>query len=132
VLLLDIVFSHPIIAVMATATDYEFYKPIAQAIRKKRSEARPKISQEILADKTGLSRAAIANIERGRQQILIHVLYKIAKALNVAPGDLLPTINSPLANTAYSSHEVSYTVINELKKKVNPHNFEIIMKRIAK
>jgi transcriptional regulator with XRE-family HTH domain len=117
---------------MAPKTDYDFYKPIAQAIKKTRSEARPKISQEVLADKTGLSRAAIANIERGRQQILVHVLYKIAKALNISPSDLIPSLNSQPEKKKGESQGISQAVVNDLKKQVTPRNFEIIMKRISK
>ena len=114
---------------MSQAPDYDFYKPIAGNIRKLRSEARPKISQEELAEKTGLSRAAIANIERGRQQILIHVLFNIAKALNVTPDKLLPTSNSPLANSTGSSHGFNQEIKDDLKKQL-PNNYKQLLKSL--
>ena len=38
-----------------------------------------------------LSRGTLANIEGGRQRIFIHQLYAVAAALDLKPGDLLPT-----------------------------------------
>jgi transcriptional regulator with XRE-family HTH domain len=47
------------------------------------------LSQEKLADLTGLHRTYIGGIERGERNVaLMNILY-IAKALNVTPGDLL-------------------------------------------
>ena len=75
------------------------YAAAGQAIallRKKR-----KWSQQKLALAASLSRASIANIERGHHRIQLHVLYDIASALDVDPHDLLPppgkvTIERPL------------------------------------
>lgn len=38
-----------------------------------------------------ISRGTLANIEAGRQRIFIHQLYALAAALDLKPGDLLPT-----------------------------------------
>jgi transcriptional regulator with XRE-family HTH domain len=50
------------------------------------------LSQETLAEWTGLTRASIANIEKGRQRVFIHQLYRFAQALRV---DLLGLLPSP-------------------------------------
>jgi transcriptional regulator with XRE-family HTH domain len=117
---------------MTNSTDYDFYKPIAQTIKKLRSQASPKIPQELLAKKSGLSRAVIANIELGRQQILVHVLYKIAKALNISPIDLLPSVKSSLVNTTDDSPTVSPAKVNKLKKNLDQYNFEMMMSLLGK
>lgn len=41
-----------------------------------------------------LTRAAISNMEGGRQRVLAHVLIEIAEVLKVQPSDLLPTLPS--------------------------------------
>ena len=47
-----------------------------------------------LAQKTGLSRASIANIERGQQNVGLHHLYSIANALEITEiSDLLPPLS---------------------------------------
>jgi transcriptional regulator with XRE-family HTH domain len=47
------------------------------------------LRQEDLARKVGMSRAAIASIETGRQRILLHHVATIADALGVPPKRLL-------------------------------------------
>lgn len=47
-----------------------------------------KLSQAELADLVSLSRASIANIESGRQQVLVHTLVAIAESLNVSISEL--------------------------------------------
>jgi len=49
------------------------------------------MTQEALAGRVGLSRASIANIERGRQNVLLHHACDIALALGLSQvADLLP------------------------------------------
>lgn len=49
-----------------------------------------KLKQSELAARVGMSRASIANIECGRQNVLLHHAYDIAAVLGVQVGDLLP------------------------------------------
>lgn len=52
------------------------------------------MTQMELAQKTTLSRASIANIERGQQNVGLHHLYSIANALGVTEiSDLLPPLS---------------------------------------
>lgn len=50
------------------------------------------LTQRELSDRTGrrISRAVVANLESGRQRIALDQLYDLARALQVAPTDLLP------------------------------------------
>ena len=48
------------------------------------------LTQEELADRLGISRGGLANIETGRQNILVHQLYRFAAALDMNVHDLLP------------------------------------------
>jgi len=48
------------------------------------------LTQDQLASKINLSRTSLANLESGRQQILLHHLYEIAEALNLkSPKELM-------------------------------------------
>lgn len=51
------------------------------------------MTQERLASRLEISRASLANIEIGRQRILVHQLYSIAQAIGLQPSDLLPPFN---------------------------------------
>jgi transcriptional regulator with XRE-family HTH domain len=64
------------------------YKHIGAVIRARRKTLEYK--QETLAGMLGISRGSLANVETGRQGILVHKLYKIAAALGLTPLDLLP------------------------------------------
>ncbi len=64
------------------------YKAIGTIIRRRRR--RLEWSQKLLASRLGISRATLANIETGRQRILVHHLYAFAEVLHMKPNDFLP------------------------------------------
>ena len=72
-----------------------FYRHVGARIAAVRDGER-KLTQEALASLVSLSRTSIANIERGRQQLLLHHLCEIAKALRVDPTELLPPAEGDL------------------------------------
>jgi DNA-binding XRE family transcriptional regulator len=49
-----------------------------------------KITQAKLASVLGLSRTSVTNIEKGRQQVQVHTLARLADILSVHVSDLLP------------------------------------------
>ncbi len=67
----------------------DIYREVGRNIRRYRAGAHR--TQAQLASEIGISRASLANIEAGRQQVLIHHLYTIADALDLdSPGALMP------------------------------------------
>jgi transcriptional regulator with XRE-family HTH domain len=71
----------------------ELYKTIGSRIRKARGES--ELTQEALAAAVSLTRTSITNIEKGRQNLLVHKLIEIAQVLQIAPADLLPSALTP-------------------------------------
>lgn len=65
------------------------YQAFGQAVATRRRGL--KLTQAELAGRVGLSRASIANIESGRQNVLLHQAYRLAEALQFDKvSDLLP------------------------------------------
>lgn len=64
------------------------YRHIGTTIKQKRKKL--EWTQEELARRMAMSRAALANIETGRQNVLVHQLYGFATALGLRVEDLLP------------------------------------------
>lgn len=92
------------------------YARLGQLIRERRRELG--LTQERLASQVSISRASIANIETGRQRILVHQLYMIAEKLDVEPVALLPGPDEirdlqPLDNLSFSEN-----VGVELRRKI--------------
>lgn len=69
----------------------DFYAAVGRQIAKAR---RGRLTQEALAKRTALTRTSIINIEKGRQQILLHTLVGIAQALRVPVIELIPEADS--------------------------------------
>jgi transcriptional regulator with XRE-family HTH domain len=66
------------------------YKHIGSVIKRRRKQLEMK--QFTLAGLLAISRGSLANIETGRQSILVHQLYNFARELQLSPNDLLPPI----------------------------------------
>ena len=69
------------------------YRHIGALIRNRRKKFKPRWTQEKLANRIGISRASLANIETGRQSVLVHQLYAFAEALDLSPSDFLLPAN---------------------------------------
>jgi transcriptional regulator with XRE-family HTH domain len=68
-------------------------------------------TQTVLAERTGYSRATIANLEAGKQNVLLHQIFAIAQALGTVPSDLLPELQM-----VYSGHGSQAEVFVQMAK----------------
>lgn len=68
--------------------DQEVLKKFGEKVRKLRKEKG--MSQEQLADEAGIERSYMGTIERGERNPTLLKVFRIAKALKVSAGDLLP------------------------------------------
>ena len=64
------------------------YREVGALIRHRRRAL--DLTQVALAGRLGMSRGGLANIETGRQNLLVHQLYQFAAALEMSAHDLLP------------------------------------------
>lgn len=67
---------------------HSLYKRIGATIKVQRRALG--LTQHELAMRLGISRASLANIETGRQRILVHQLYELAQQLKIGIQRLLP------------------------------------------
>jgi len=75
---------------MADADDL-LYRLVGNRIRAAREAVRPRLSQKRLADRLGMSRVSIVNIEKGRQHPPVHVLWSLARELDVELTSFFPS-----------------------------------------
>jgi transcriptional regulator with XRE-family HTH domain len=73
---------------MNTINKEKFYEMIGSSIVCKRKELG--LTQIELANKTGMSRTSIVNIEKGRQYPPVHLLWEISHALEAKLSEILP------------------------------------------
>lgn len=67
----------------------QFYESIGKKIKRERTLSG--INQAELGEKVGISRVSIVNIEKGKQMPPVHVIWKMASALEVPIDRLFPT-----------------------------------------
>lgn len=80
-----------IIAMAKLLVEEKLYAAIGRRVAQARKRTIPKsLSQAELAERVGLTRGSIANIERGYQRPPIETLYRLAQALGTEPHLLLP------------------------------------------
>ena len=92
-----------------------------RAVARRREELG--LTQADLSALVGLSRASIANIEKGRQNVLLHHVYELAGALRMARvGDLLParpqSAKTPQVALTISDPTVSASTVAQLTDMV--------------
>ena len=67
----------------------KLYELVGQKVERQRREAR--LSQTQLAQRCGLARGSVANIESGNQRPTLHTLWSLADALGVDMRSFLPS-----------------------------------------
>jgi transcriptional regulator with XRE-family HTH domain len=71
----------------------DFYARTGEKVRSARMDAG--ISQDVLAQRIGLTRSSIANLEAGRQRIALHLFVAICQILDKDICELLPENPEP-------------------------------------
>jgi transcriptional regulator with XRE-family HTH domain len=66
------------------------YPAVGRKIRAARERSTPRLSQDKLAKRLGISRASIVNIEAGRQHAPLDLLWNIAQILDLELTILIP------------------------------------------
>jgi transcriptional regulator with XRE-family HTH domain len=75
-------------------SDMDLYHRLGRAVATRRTELG--LTQEEVARKLGLSRASLANLENGRQRIMVHQLFALVNALKLKSVlDLVPEVWAP-------------------------------------
>ena len=81
-----------------------FYRLVGERIAGARRRRR--LSQEKLAPAVGLRRPSVANIEKGRQAVALHVLVKFSQVLGVPATELIPS-DSELSSSPQVDQKLS-------------------------
>jgi transcriptional regulator with XRE-family HTH domain len=92
------------------------YKTIGEIIRRRRR--RLELPQTKLAFSLGISRATLANIETGRQRVLVHHLYAFGEALDMNPGELLPQMVKTGSTSEWAQFPIPSDLRPQQKKQI--------------
>lgn len=71
------------------------YKALGErirALREQHDDGSGRMTQASLAQRVGLERTSITNIERGAQKVPLHVLFRICEVLRAPVADVLPSV----------------------------------------
>lgn len=77
---------------LVTIDESAWYLEIGQRIKTARNDN--KLTQQELADKAGLKRTSITNIEKGIQKTPVYTIYVLSVILNKSFYELLPEIQT--------------------------------------
>lgn len=80
---------------MANLDQKQFYRFAGACVRQARGKT---MTQEQLANATGLSRVSVVNIESGRQKLLLHHVFGIAEALGLTVAELIAPLQPSIPN----------------------------------
>lgn len=69
------------------------------------------IGQQVLADRAGLHRTYVSDIERGRRNMTIGTLNKLATVLGLSVSELMKTAESPLVDNGATSRRVAIETV---------------------
>lgn len=89
---------------MKKINDALLYKLIGERIRDSRhyEDKKIKITQSDLAERTGVTRTSITNIEQGNQKLPVHLLYEICAQLDLGIEDILPSLEGLMSSSLLS------------------------------
>lgn len=73
-----------------------------------------RLTQLDLSDRTGMSRSAIANIERGNQGVTLEAVFAFAEALKVHPTQLIPSVTINDMLRSYGLDEETEAILKNL------------------
>jgi transcriptional regulator with XRE-family HTH domain len=91
------------------------YKAFGALVRERRELL--DMTQLQLSAGIGLTRGSVANIEAGRQSVLLHQFLAIATALKMPPEQLVPTkIETPSARETAEMPETVLAAVKTIKK----------------
>lgn len=69
------------------------YPQLGRRLREERE--RRHITQAFVAERIGLPRSAVSNIEKGKQRLFVHTLLQYAAALEMNPTELIGDLKAP-------------------------------------
>ncbi|MBC7382942.1 MAG: helix-turn-helix transcriptional regulator [Bacteroidia bacterium] len=102
-----------------------FYKKLGDNIKATRGD---KFVQDELANRTGLSRISIVNIEQGKQKVQLHTLVEIAALLKVQLSEIIP----PLDDLKVIDSKVEKIIQKEVEQFQDVENVGSILRDFLK
>jgi transcriptional regulator with XRE-family HTH domain len=107
--------------------DKKLYRAIGQAIKRLRNKE--ELNQSQFAERIGLERTSITNIESGNQKVTVAVLFRILEKFNIDDlSSLLPKVGEVSISESASSSEEHEIDTGEGVTKVGSKTFDAIQR----
>ncbi|MET0063507.1 MAG: helix-turn-helix transcriptional regulator [Candidatus Thiodiazotropha endolucinida] len=111
---------------MPLINELALYEKIGAIIKNRRRSL--KLTQSYVAERVGITRTSVTNIEKGAQKTPLHTLYKLAVILNMNPNEILPALKDVVMDVEQQEEVITF---GDKTQEVTPRTKELLERLIG-
>ncbi|MEW8308673.1 MAG: helix-turn-helix transcriptional regulator [gamma proteobacterium symbiont of Ctena orbiculata] len=111
---------------MPLINELALYEKIGAIIKNRRRSL--KLTQSYVADRVGITRTSVTNIEKGAQKTPLHTLYKLAVILDMSPNEMLPALEDVVMDVEQQEEVITF---GDKTQEVTPRTKELLERLIG-
>ncbi|MCG8066712.1 MAG: helix-turn-helix domain-containing protein [Candidatus Thiodiazotropha taylori] len=111
---------------MSLINELALYEKIGAIIKNRRRSL--KLTQSYVADRVGITRTSVTNIEKGAQKTPLYTLYKLAVILDMSPNEMLPALEDVVMDVEQQEEVITF---GDKTQEVTPRTKELLERLIG-